>query len=104
MGSSGDPQETYPNPQTPVSLGENGVFSREPEGPSGAPEQVDSGRRGTRTTSNSPGKIDVLPKSGGEMGATFDESEFSEVALLWSRLDFEQRCELIKMLRVMVDH
>jgi integrase len=104
MGSSGDPQETCPNPQTLVSLGENGVFSREPEGPSGAPEQVDSGRRGTRTTSNSPGKIDVLPKSGGEMGATFDESEFSEVALLWNRLDFVQRCELIKMLRVMVDH
>lgn len=104
MGSSGDPQETCPNPQTLVSLGENGVFSRESEGPSGAPEQVDSGRRGTRTTLNSPGKIDVLSKSGGEMGATFDESEFSEVALLWNRLDFVQRCELIKMLRVMVDH
>lgn len=97
MGSSGDPQETCPNPQTLVSLGKNEVFSRESEGPGGAPEQVDSGRRGTRTNFNSPGKIDGFSESVGGMGATICDFEFQRLIELWQAIGPDGREELLRM-------
>jgi hypothetical protein len=56
-----------------------------------------SGRRGTRTPMNFPGKTACFEKSGGEMGGEFGDSQFQMLLELWKSLDSAGRSELLRM-------